>query len=40
MLAEAAAASVPECPGGDALAAHIMSETMRLLPKELSRRAA
>jgi geranylgeranyl diphosphate synthase type II len=39
-LAEAAAASVPDCRGGSDLRSHIRSETMRLLPPGLARRAA
>jgi geranylgeranyl diphosphate synthase type II len=39
-LAEEAAASVPACPGERELRSHILTETMRLMPKELSRSAA
>ncbi len=39
-LAGHAVASVPPCLGQAALRGHILSETMRLLPKELSRHAA
>ena len=39
-LAEAAVASVPQCRGVSELRSHILSETGRLLPKSLSRRAA
>ena len=39
-LAEAAADSIPPCPGSSALKALTMSEARRLLPKDLSRQAA
>jgi geranylgeranyl diphosphate synthase type II len=39
-LAEGAVAAVPPCPGAAGLRAHILSETRRLLPKELARVAA
>jgi geranylgeranyl diphosphate synthase type II len=39
-LAAGAVAAVPDCPGAASLRAHILSETRRLLPKELSRHAA
>ncbi len=39
-LARAAAASIPDCRGARDLRSHILSETMRLLPKELATRAA
>jgi geranylgeranyl diphosphate synthase type II len=39
-LAEAAAASIPACPGQSALRALTMQEARRLLPKDLSVRAA
>lgn len=39
-LARAAAASIPHCRGAGDLKSHILSETMRLLPKELASRAA
>ncbi len=39
-LAAAAVDSVPACPGAVALRSHILTETMRLLPKELARHAA
>ena len=39
-LARAAAASIPNCRGAQDLKSHILSETMRLLPKELASRAA
>jgi geranylgeranyl diphosphate synthase type II len=39
-LAEGAVAAVPSCPGANGLRAHILSETRRLLPKELARHAA
>jgi geranylgeranyl diphosphate synthase type II len=39
-LASQAVASVPPCPGQSALRSHILSETTRLLPVELSRHAA
>ncbi len=39
-LAAAAADSIPPCPGSAALRALTMSEARRLLPKDLSRRAA
>lgn len=39
-LARAAVASVPDCPGASMLRGHILSETRRLVPKELDRRAA
>ncbi len=39
-LARAAAASIPDCRGARDLRSHILSETMRLLPKELAARAA
>jgi len=39
-LAEAAADSIPACPGSAALKALTMSEARRLLPKDLSQRAA
>jgi geranylgeranyl diphosphate synthase type II len=40
MLARAAADSIPACRGARDLKSHILSETMRLLPKELAARAA
>jgi len=39
-LAAAAVDAVPACPGAVALRSHILTETMRLLPKELVRHAA
>ena len=39
-LAAAAVDAVPPCPGAVSLRSHILSETMRLLPKELGRHAA
>ncbi len=39
-LAAAAVDAVPACPGAVALRSHILTETMRLLPKELARHAA
>ena len=39
-LAEEAVEAVPPCPGRSALRSHILSETMRLLPQDLARRAA
>ncbi len=39
-LAAAAVDAVPSCPGATALRGHILTETMRLLPKELARHAA
>ena len=39
-LAGAAVEAVPSCLGGAALRQHILSETMRLLPARLARRAA
>ncbi len=39
-LAQGAVAAVPPCPGAHSLRAHILTETRRLLPKELSRHAA
>ncbi len=39
-LARNAAASIPECRGARDLRSHILTETMRLLPKELAYRAA
>jgi geranylgeranyl diphosphate synthase type II len=39
-LAEAAAESVPPCPGASSLKALTLSEARRLLPKDLSQRAA
>ena len=39
-LAAEAAESIPPCPGSAALRALTMSEARRLLPKDLSRRAA
>ncbi len=39
-LAAEAVDAVPACPGGVALRSHILTETMRLLPKELARHAA
>jgi hypothetical protein len=39
-LATAAADSIPACPGSAALKALTMSEARRLLPKDLSQRAA
>jgi geranylgeranyl diphosphate synthase type II len=39
-LAEAAAASIPPCPGAASLAALTRREARRLLPKDLSQRAA
>ena len=39
-LAGDAVAAVPPCPGAVELRSHILSETMRLLPAELSRHAA
>ena len=39
-LAADAAASVPPCPGQSALSGHIRSETIRLVPAGLARRAA
>ena len=39
-LVREAVASIPACPGGADLRAHIQSEAGRLLPKELAQRAA
>ncbi len=39
-LSEAAVESVPACLGRSALRGHIRSETMRLLPQDMARRAA
>jgi len=39
-LAQGAVAAVPPCPGQKPLRAHILTETRRLLPKELARHAA
>jgi geranylgeranyl diphosphate synthase type II len=39
-LAQGAVAAVPPCPGAQGLRAHILTETRRLLPKELARHAA
>ena len=39
-LAAGAVASIPDCPGAGELRAHIMSESQRLLPKQLAQRAA
>jgi len=39
-LAASAVDAVPACPGATALRSHILTETMRLLPKELARHAA
>ncbi len=39
-LAQSAVAAVPPCPGASSLRAHILTETRRLLPKELARHAA
>ena len=39
-LAGEAVESVPPCPGGVGLRAHILSETCRLLPKDLAQQAA
>ena len=39
-LAEGAVASIPDCPGAVELRAHILSESQRLLPKQLAQRAA
>jgi geranylgeranyl diphosphate synthase type II len=39
-LAEAAAASIPPCPGAGALRKLTLGEARRLLPKDLSQRAA
>ncbi len=39
-LSEAAVESVPACLGRSALRSHIRSETMRLLPQDMARRAA
>ena len=39
-LAAAVVDAVPPCPGAVALRSHILTETMRLLPKELARHAA
>jgi len=39
-LAEEAVDAVPACPGASELRAHILSETQRLLPRELARHAA
>ena len=39
-LAAAAVDAVPACPGAAALRSHILTETMRLLPKELAQTAA
>jgi geranylgeranyl diphosphate synthase type II len=40
MLAAAAADSIPPCPGSEALKALTLNEARRLLPKDLSQRAA
>ena len=40
LLAEAAADSIPACPGASELRSHILSETQRLIPKDLARHAA
>jgi geranylgeranyl diphosphate synthase type II len=39
-LAAEAVASIPSCPGASELRAHILSETQRLLPRELAQHAA
>ncbi len=39
-LAAEAVAAIPSCPGNSELRAHILSETQRLLPRELAQRAA
>ncbi|HEX2941237.1 MAG TPA: polyprenyl synthetase family protein, partial [Rhodopila sp.] len=39
-LAEAAAASIPDCPGAPALKALTLSEARRLLPKDVAQHAA
>jgi geranylgeranyl diphosphate synthase type II len=39
-LAHDAVDAVPPCPGANSLRAHILTETRRLLPKELARHAA
>jgi geranylgeranyl diphosphate synthase type II len=39
-LVEQAIAAIPDCPGAAELRAHILSESGRLLPKDLSQRAA
>jgi len=39
-LAGEAVDAIPPCPGAASLRGHILSETMRLLPKELARHAA
>jgi geranylgeranyl diphosphate synthase type II len=39
-LAAEAVAAIPACPGATELRAHILSETQRLLPRELALRAA
>ena len=39
-LAEEAVEAVPPCPGRSELRSHILSETTRLLPQDLARRAA
>ncbi len=39
-LVEAAIDSIPDCPGGGELRAHILSEAARLLPREMARPAA
>ena len=39
-LAEGAVAAIPDCPGASGLRAHILSESQRLVPKQLAQRAA
>lgn len=39
-LVQAALAAIPQCPGADALRAHILAEAGRLMPRELARPAA
>ncbi len=39
-LVQEAVESIPQCPGRDALQAHILEETRRFVPKELARQAA
>lgn len=39
-LMSEAVAAIPDCPGAEALRAHMLAEAKRFLPEELSRRAA
>lgn len=40
MLMQQAVDSIPDCPGADALKAHMLAESERVLPKEIIRNAA